>query len=401
MREIFPTMQEQTIRLTGLRVLGTHGVLASEHEAPQEFSVDVEMVVCTEQAVASDSIAATISYADVADMVVQIVAGKHVDLIETLADRIARQVVHMGARMATVTVHKPQAPIAHAFSDVSATVSIPGVLLTPARRRVVIGIGSNLDVPEAHVIEAAHMLSDFVDVEEVSELYRTVPQLADGQEEQPDYVNAVLTGYTDIPPLQFLQLVHHIEAEHGRVRTKRWEARTLDLDIIDVEGITSADPELIIPHPRAARRRFVLEPWLAIDPAATLGGVPVADLLSEVRAQPVEKMDMAEYMPRVLETLNEWDNADESWDSDSDLASLGIDGTDDFGTDGEFNSAHGKEDPNGDAPDSGGEFGGFEGPHDFDGPRDWEGPGGHRGSGPHRWPGFGPFGASGRGGRRQ
>lgn len=333
MREDFPTMREQIIRLTGLRATAAHGVLPEEQDTPQEFVVDIEMAVCVEQAVAEDSLQTTISYADVADRAMRILEGRHVTLIETLADRIAQQVAQLGARTVTVTVHKPQAPIAHTFSDVSATATVPGALLTSRRRRVVLGIGSNLDVPEAHVIEAVHMLSDIVEVEEISELYRTAPQLAASQDDQPDYVNAILTCYTDIPPLDFLHLLHHIEAEHGRVRTKRWEARTLDIDVIDIEGMTSADPELLIPHPRAARRRFVLEPWLSVDPTATLAGVAVADLLAQTEGQRTTRMSVDEYMPRVLEALSEWGDDSDFLEDFEDFDGVFGDDDPDFGDD--------------------------------------------------------------------
>lgn len=309
-----PPMKLQKITLTGLRARGTHGVLPAEHEQAQDFVVDVSMEVCVQDAIANDDIARTISYADVADAVVAVITGPHVNLIETLADQIAEQVTLLGARTVTVTVHKPQAPINHQFADVSTTVSVPGPLLTPARRRIVVGVGSNLDMPEAHVIAAVRALTQVVDIENVSALYRTAPQLALGQEIQPDYVNAVVTGYIHMPPLEFLHVLQHIEAEHGRVRTQRWAARTLDLDVIDVAGMSSADPELLIPHPRAATRRFVIEPWLAIDPAATLAGEPLADILPRLSDQRVARMDPAEYLPRVRKTIEEWERTRENGD---------------------------------------------------------------------------------------
>lgn len=310
-RDDFPIMKEQTIELKGLRAHGTHGVLPAEHTQSQEFIVDVRMEVCVEAALAHDCIDSTISYADVADAVVEIIEGPHVDLIETLADSIAQKIVALGARMVTVTVHKPQAPLPHSFTDVSATASLPGVLLEPKQRRIVLSLGSNLDVPEAHIVDAIGALSETLQIEAASELYRTAPQLTEGQEKQPDYVNAIVICHTNMPLLPFLHFLHHIEAEHGRVRTKRWEARTLDIDVIDVEGVTSKDPELLIPHPRAALRRFVLEPWASIDPTAELSGTLVSDLLDSVKDQQIERMDVDEYMPRVMEAFEQWDEESE------------------------------------------------------------------------------------------
>lgn len=114
------------ITLTGLRVRGFHGVLPEERRDGQDFVVDVALTVDTRPAAASDALADTVDYASLADRLVEVVAGDPVDLIETLADRLARvcladpQVIS-----ARVTVHKPQAPIRHTFGDVSVTVVRP------------------------------------------------------------------------------------------------------------------------------------------------------------------------------------------------------------------------------------------------------------------------------------
>jgi dihydroneopterin aldolase len=114
------------ITLTGLRVRGFHGVLSEERRDGQDFVVDAVLTVDTRRAAASDALADTVDYAGLADRLVAVVAGDAVDLIETLADRLARVCLEDGQVIsARVTVHKPQAPIAHAFSDVSVTVVRP------------------------------------------------------------------------------------------------------------------------------------------------------------------------------------------------------------------------------------------------------------------------------------
>jgi len=107
--------------------------------------------------------------------------------------------------------------------------------------------------------------------------------LAPGQDPQPNYTNAVLTLETALAPLQLLRELQRIEVRGGRVRHERWGARLLDIDIIDFEGVTSVAPQLKVPHPRAAERLFVLEPWAAIEPEAVLAGVPVAQLIRAIR----------------------------------------------------------------------------------------------------------------------
>jgi len=120
------------IALTGLRVFGHHGVFDHERRDGQEFIVDARLYVDTAAAAASDDVADTVHYGEVADRIAAIVAGEPVNLLETLAQRIADAVLTFaGVRMVAVTVHKPQAPIPLTFSDVSVTIR-RGTLFTPA-----------------------------------------------------------------------------------------------------------------------------------------------------------------------------------------------------------------------------------------------------------------------------
>lgn len=112
------------IRLEGLRVFGRHGVFDFEREQGQDFVVDVTLRLDTRPAAASDDVADTVHYGELAEAVAQVVSGEPVALLETLADRIAAvALADRRVASATVTVHKPQAPIALAFTDVSVTVT--------------------------------------------------------------------------------------------------------------------------------------------------------------------------------------------------------------------------------------------------------------------------------------
>ena len=112
-----------TITLRGLRARGRHGVYEFERERGQDFVVDVVLELDLGRASASDDVADTVHYGELADRLVAIVAGEPVNLIETLAERLASACL-ADARVdaATVTVHKPSAPIPHAFTDVSVAI---------------------------------------------------------------------------------------------------------------------------------------------------------------------------------------------------------------------------------------------------------------------------------------
>jgi 7,8-dihydroneopterin aldolase/epimerase/oxygenase len=110
------------ISLTGLRAKGHHGVYDFERAMGQDFVVDVVLEVDLGRAAYTDNVADTVDYAKLADRLVAVISGEPVNLIETLADRLAA-VCFAERRVAAVvvTVHKPQAAIPHEFSDVSVT----------------------------------------------------------------------------------------------------------------------------------------------------------------------------------------------------------------------------------------------------------------------------------------
>ena len=111
------------ITLTGLRVFGRHGVFEHERRVGQHFVIDTTLYVSTAAAAASDDVADTVHYGEAAERIAEIVGGEPVNLIETLAGRIADALLtYDGVRMVAVTVHKPDAPIDLEFADVAVTI---------------------------------------------------------------------------------------------------------------------------------------------------------------------------------------------------------------------------------------------------------------------------------------
>lgn len=129
-----------------------------------------------------------------------------------------------------------------------------------------IGLGSNLVEPSAQIKNARQAINDLEHSQELafSSLYSSPPM---GPQDQPDYVNAVMAISTKLSPLDLLHSLQSIENEQGRVRERRWGARTLDLDILLYadEQINLAD--LKVPHIGLRERAFVLYPLqeIAID----------------------------------------------------------------------------------------------------------------------------------------
>ena len=111
------------IELRGLRVFGYHGVLDSERSEGQDFVIDAVLWLDTSPAAGTDDLSLTVNYAALADRLVTIAAGPPVQLIETLAQRLAAAALAEPlAREVEITVHKPQAPVGHPFHDVAVTI---------------------------------------------------------------------------------------------------------------------------------------------------------------------------------------------------------------------------------------------------------------------------------------
>ncbi|NDF93367.1 MAG: 2-amino-4-hydroxy-6-hydroxymethyldihydropteridine diphosphokinase [Actinobacteria bacterium] len=136
--------------------------------------------------------------------------------------------------------------------------------------RVVIALGANLGNPRAQLDRAIEALGEVIKIDAISSFYETKPFGVN--EEQPNYLNAVLIAETDLTAEQLMKQLLAIEERLGRKRSTLNAARTIDIDIIDYQGMVITSQNLILPHPRAYEREFVLRPWLEIDSEAHLVG---------------------------------------------------------------------------------------------------------------------------------
>lgn len=148
-------------------------------------------------------------------------------------------------------------------------------------RKVVYSIGSNLGDRLSNLQGAVDAIRDTPDVivVDVSSVYETEP--VGGPENSPSFLNIVLVAETTLEPRTLLERAQAIEDAFGRDRsTGHWGPRTLDVDLIDVGGAEVDQPDLTLPHPRAADRGFVLVPWAEVDGRGTLPG---AGTVTELR----------------------------------------------------------------------------------------------------------------------
>lgn len=128
--------------------------------------------------------------------------------------------------------------------------------------RAILGLGSNLGDRRRYLRDAIDLLGP--EVTAVSSVYETVP--VGGPPDQQPYLNLVVELATECSARQLLAVCHRLEAAAERVRTVRWGPRTLDVDVLWIDGVQVDQPDLQVPHPRMAERRFVMAPLRDIAP---------------------------------------------------------------------------------------------------------------------------------------
>lgn len=149
--------------------------------------------------------------------------------------------------------------------------------------RAYLGLGSNLTDRKEHLAHALRSLRELGEIDGTSGVYETPPE---GHEDQPPFLNLVVSLLTLLEPQELLECAQGIERDRGRVRTYRNAPRTLDIDILLYEDRLLELEGLIVPHPRMHRRTFVLVPLLELAPALAdpRSGRPYAELLAELPA---------------------------------------------------------------------------------------------------------------------
>lgn len=152
-----------------------------------------------------------------------------------------------------------------------------------------LSLGSNLGDREATLRGAVARLKagPKIEVRAVSSLYETTPV---GLREQPDFLNAAVKIETALAPEALLDRCLEIEKAFDRRREVRWGPRTLDLDIILYGELTMATERLILPHPRAKERAFVLVPLLELDPELQIEGERASSLLKELQQDEAQQV---------------------------------------------------------------------------------------------------------------
>ena len=151
---------------------------------------------------------------------------------------------------------------------------------------IFIALGSNLGDREHNLRQAVAGLHKFADVSRVSSIYETRPKYV---EDQPQFLNMVVVGTTNLPALDLLAQLKNLETSLGRTFSKRYGPRKIDLDIIFYGDDRIELPDLTIPHPGLEEREFVLRPLADIAPEKShpVSGKTIRELLDALNGEDV------------------------------------------------------------------------------------------------------------------
>lgn len=270
---------------------GYHGVFPEETKLGQKFRLQATLFLNTASAGRKDDLTKSVHYGDAFYVIKEIVEGKPVKLLETLAENITIKLLEMYEMIeeCTIQVEKMNPPIPGHTGTVAIEVT---------RRQLIhlayLSFGTNMGDRMQYLHDALEMLQENGDINvfQQSSIYETKPV---GYTDQPAFLNMVVGVKTALTPEDLLAYCQSVEQKLGRVRIIRWGPRTIDIDILLYDQKTIDSCSLQVPHPRMHERAFVLVPLSEIN----------KDLKMPNQAQTVS--ELASVLPDV-EGVRKWKN---------------------------------------------------------------------------------------------
>lgn len=250
------------LSIVDLEVYAKHGLYAEEKVLGQKFLISLDIFYNMSTAAKNADLAESINYGALSHDITDFFTSMSIDLIETCAYEVLKLIFekYEFVEEVRVTIKKPWAPI-------GLPLKYPSVNISRKKRRYFIALGSNMGNSEEILNSAiSDMKNNGIKIVKESSLYKTK---AWGVTDQADFLNQVIEAESFEEPEDLLKILQDIENSHGRVRLEKWGPRTLDLDIIFVDDEVIYTDELIVPHPYAHEREFVLEPMNEIAPFFT------------------------------------------------------------------------------------------------------------------------------------
>lgn len=243
-----------------LEVFAHHGVFPEEKTLGQKFLISVTLTLDMREAAVTGDLTKSVHYGELAHALEKEFQKESYDLIETAGEMLTTYVLNNYPMVSTVKImiKKPWAPILRSMDTVA-------IELTRQWHRAFIGFGANMGdkLENINAAISAVKATNGITILKKSTIIETEPW---GYTDQDTFLNGVLEIKTFLPPGELMTRLLAIEEELKRVRTIHWGPRTLDLDIIFYDDYVTDDPHVILPHPRAHERVFVMEPMAQIAP---------------------------------------------------------------------------------------------------------------------------------------
>lgn len=248
------------IIIRDLEFIGYHGVFDEEKKLGQKFLISLELDTDLRMAGKSNDINKTIHYGYVSKTVEEVFFSKKYDLIESLAEDIARKILlnYEYVEKVKLEVKKPWAPVGLILNNVS-------IVIERKWNTVYLSLGSNMGNKKENLENAILNISQISDtfVTKKSAIIETKPF---GYKEQDDFLNTCIELKTLLFPNELLKELLEIENKMGRERKIKWGPRIIDLDIIFYNKEVIEEENLVVPHPYMEYREFVLKPLEEINP---------------------------------------------------------------------------------------------------------------------------------------
>ena len=268
------------IVIKDLEVFAYHGVFEEEKKKGQTFIITAELALDLRDAGMTDALEQTVNYAEVCDLISEVMLEEKYNLIEAAAENIANTILikYDKIKSVRIVISKPEAPISMSFDTVY-------VDIERKKNIAYLSIGSNIGDKEGYLDYAVDQLNkdEYIRVNKISSYIETEPY---GDVEQENFLNACLEIETLYSPTELLSVINDIEQSAGRKRLVHWGPRTLDIDILLYNKDIIMEENLKIPHADMTNRQFVLEPLCEIAPFAYHPGynkrvIELFDILKE------------------------------------------------------------------------------------------------------------------------
>lgn len=254
-------MNRDEIRIDNLEVFAYHGVAKIEKENGQPFYVNAVLYTDIRPAGLEDDLSLSTNYGEICHFINNWMRGNMYDLIETVAESLAEQILlNFAIQDLVLEIRKPKAPVGLPFESVS-------VRIERSWHQVYLSLGSNMGDREKHLQNAVKELGEhpLIQVQQTADIIETESY---GGVEQDKFLNTAVKMRTLLTAKELLKQIHDIEKEEGRIRENEihWGPRILDIDIVFYDKEVYEDDALILPHVDMENRYFVLKPLSQLAP---------------------------------------------------------------------------------------------------------------------------------------